>query len=82
MGMDIARYWKIIVDTLQDGLMVVDPRGKILAANPAAEKLTGYTAEELVGKIMSDFELHGLSDKGPRIGPELVQFVFKRWCPG
>lgn len=28
MGMDIARYWKIIVDTLQDGLMVVDPRGK------------------------------------------------------
>ena len=48
--MDIAKYWKTIVDTLQDGLMVVDPEGKIVAANPAAEKLTGYTADELIGK--------------------------------
>jgi PAS domain S-box-containing protein len=47
---DIAKYWKTIVDTLQDGLMVVDPRGKIIAANPAAERLTGYTADELIGK--------------------------------
>ena len=36
--MDIAKYWKTIVDTLQDGLMVVDPRGTIIAANPAAEQ--------------------------------------------
>ena len=47
--MEIAKYWKTIVDTLQDGLMVLDPSGNILAVNPAAEKLTGYTAEELVG---------------------------------
>ncbi|MHC4104501.1 MAG: PAS domain S-box protein, partial [Planctomycetota bacterium] len=40
--MDISRYWKTIVDTLQDGLMVMDPKGTILAVNPAAEKLTGY----------------------------------------
>ena len=47
--MEIAKYWKTIVDTLQDGLMVLDPSGNILAVNPAAEKLTGYTAEELIG---------------------------------
>ena len=46
-AMDIAKYWKTIVDTLQDGLMVVDPMGRIIAANPAAERVTGYTAEEL-----------------------------------
>ncbi len=44
--MDISRYWKTIVDTLQDGLMVIDPQGTILAVNPAAERLTGYEAAE------------------------------------
>ena len=29
--------------------MVLDPEGNILAVNPAAEKLTGYTAAELIG---------------------------------
>jgi len=48
--MDISRYWKTIVDTLQDGVMVVDPSGKILALNPAAERLTGYGTAELIGK--------------------------------
>ncbi len=47
--MEIAKYWKTIVDTLQDGVLVMDPRGKILAANPAAERMTGFTAEELIG---------------------------------
>ena len=47
--MEIAKYWKTIVDTMQDGLMVLDPVGNILAVNPAAERLTGYSAEELIG---------------------------------
>ena len=38
--MEIAKYWKTIVDTMQDGLMVLDPVGNILAVNPAAERLT------------------------------------------
>jgi len=48
--MDIARFWETIVNTLHDGLLVVDARGTILNVNPAAEKLTGYSAKELVGK--------------------------------
>jgi PAS domain S-box-containing protein len=50
MLMEIAKYWKTIVDTLHDGLMVLDPEGNILAMNPAAEDLTGYSADELVGQ--------------------------------
>jgi PAS domain S-box-containing protein len=49
MLVDIANHWKTIVNTLQDGLMVVDPGGKILFMNPAAEQLTGYSARELNG---------------------------------
>ncbi|MFH0728165.1 MAG: sigma 54-interacting transcriptional regulator [Pseudomonadota bacterium] len=47
--MDISKYWKTIIDTLPDGLIVVDTAGVIQAANPAAEKLTGYTIAELLG---------------------------------
>ena len=47
--MDIGKYWKTIFETLQDGLMVFDVQGDILAVNPAAERLTGYTADELIG---------------------------------
>ncbi len=48
--MDITSFWETIVNTLHDGLLVVDARGTILNVNPAAEKLTGYRAEELVGQ--------------------------------
>jgi PAS domain S-box-containing protein len=48
--MDLSEHWKTIVDTLHDGVLVVDPGGKILAVNPSAERLTGYKAVELVGK--------------------------------
>jgi PAS domain-containing protein len=29
---------------------VVDPKGNILAANPSAERLTGYSSYELMGR--------------------------------
>ena len=48
--MDLSKYWKTVVNTLHDGLMVVDPEGTIVAMNPAAEKLTGYRSGELVGR--------------------------------
>ena len=48
--MDVAKHWKTIVDTLQDGLLVVGPQGTIVAVNKAAERVTGYKANELIGK--------------------------------
>lgn len=47
--MDISKQWKRIIETLQDGILVLDTHGVIQATNPAAEKLTGYTREELTG---------------------------------
>jgi two-component system, NtrC family, response regulator HydG len=48
--METVDYFKAIVDTAQEGIMIVDPKGNILSMNPAAESLTGYTAAELVGR--------------------------------
>ena len=70
--MEIAKYWKTIVDTLQDGLMVLDPSGNILAVNPAAEKLTGYSAEELVGNNCRTLNCTGCDVYGKGSG--------KDWC--
>ena len=70
--MDIAKYLKPIVDTLQDGLMVVDPGVNIIAANPAAERLTGYTADELIGKSCRVLNCTGCKIIGKGIG--------KEWC--
>jgi len=47
---EINRYWKRIIDTMNDGLMLIGPDGSILMANHAFEELTGYTADEVVGK--------------------------------
>jgi two-component system response regulator HydG len=47
--MDISPHWKDIIDTLQDGILVLDTNGIIHATNPSAERLTGYTREELKG---------------------------------
>jgi len=70
--MDIVKHWKTIVDTLQDGLMVLDPSGNILAVNPAAEKLTGYSAEELVGHNCRTLNCTGCDVFGKGPG--------KEWC--
>jgi PAS domain S-box-containing protein len=70
--MEIAKYWKTIVDTLQDGLMVLDPEGNILAVNPAAERLTGYSADELVGNNCRMLNCTGCDIYGRGAG--------KQWC--
>ena len=70
--MDIAKYWKTILDTLQDGLMVVDPKGNIIAVNPAAERVTGYTAGELIGQSCRMLNCTGCKIIGKGAGAQ--------WC--
>lgn len=46
---DEARY-RAIVDTAVDAIVVIDETGLICAFNPAAERLFGYTVEEITGR--------------------------------
>jgi two-component system, NtrC family, response regulator HydG len=43
-------YWKTVVDTIQEGVMVVDQEGAIVSVNRALEGITGYKRDELVGE--------------------------------
>jgi two-component system response regulator HydG len=45
-----SHYWETVIDTMMDGLMVVDPEGIIVAINKAMEQVTGYSREELIGQ--------------------------------
>jgi PAS domain S-box-containing protein len=47
---EINRYWKKIINTMNDGLMVVGRDGTILMVNKAFEQLTGYATDEIIGR--------------------------------
>jgi len=50
---ELNQYWKTVVDTIQEGVMIVDPEGVIVSANRAFLELTGYDLDELVGQPCS-----------------------------
>jgi PAS domain S-box-containing protein len=47
---DLNHYWKTVVDTIQDGVMIVAPDGTIISVNRGFEAITGYTRKEVQGK--------------------------------
>jgi PAS domain S-box-containing protein len=49
-GRELDGYWKTVVNTLRDGIMIVNTRGAIVSVNRAFEQITGYSREELIGK--------------------------------
>ena len=46
---NFTQHWKRIINTMNDGLMIIGPNGKILAVNKAFEDMTGYSADEAIG---------------------------------
>lgn len=53
---DISKYWESVVDTMADGVLIVDTEGTIVFINPAAEEITGYKNTEVVGKPCTVFD--------------------------
>ena len=50
------RYLRSVLDTAQDGFLVVDPDGRIVDVNPAVCAMLGYTRDELLGMRIPDIE--------------------------
>ena len=49
LGSSEAR-WKAVIDSAVDGIIVIDAHGRVEAFNPAAERLFGYSATEVLGR--------------------------------
>ncbi len=45
-----AARLKALVDTVSDGVVLIDARGIVLLFNPACERLFGYRSDEVVGR--------------------------------
>ncbi len=74
--------WRVLEESIQDGIIVIDEDGNILSWNPAAERIFGYRRDDVVGKkiwetIIPDrfveeykkgFEKFLKNGKGPIIG--------------
>lgn len=62
---DIAARLQTILDTVVDGVITIDELGKMETFNPAAERIFGYAAAEVVGrniKMLMPEPYHGEHD--------------------
>jgi PAS domain S-box-containing protein len=71
------KYWKSVVDTIADGLMVVDPEGIIVTVNNAMERITGYGRDELIGQPCTVLDCDICSGVRARGGDQHCQ-LFKK----
>lgn len=74
-----------VFETMRDGLMVLDNDGVIQLFNRAAEEITGYKKDEVIGKKCSIFECDGCvasGDCGIRNNSQLSTFgaVYNKEC--
>jgi two-component system response regulator HydG len=50
---ELSAYWETVLNTIQDGLMIVDSAGTILSINRAFESITGYSKDDMIGSPCS-----------------------------
>ena len=52
---DISSEWfHALVESALDGVVTMDDKGRIIAVNPAAEKIFGYRSHQVTGRLVSD----------------------------
>jgi two-component system response regulator HydG len=67
----LNKYWKTVVDMIQDGVMIVSTEGKITSVNRAFETITGYSRKDIIRKPCSILKcdacelIHGNKERGP-----------------
>ena len=62
--MNAEQLYLNIINNLHDGVYFVDCNRKIIFWNKAAEEITGYRAEEIVGKPCQESHLNHIDDAG------------------
>jgi diguanylate cyclase (GGDEF)-like protein/PAS domain S-box-containing protein len=60
-------FYKELLDTMSDGVYFVDTERKITYWNRGAEKITGFTSQEVIGKHCRDNILIHIDEKGANL---------------
>ena len=50
LGSELDGYWKTVVNSIRDGIMIVNTQGAIVSVNSAFEQITGYSRDVIIGK--------------------------------
>lgn len=61
------KFYKDLIENLYDGVYYVDRSGKITFWNKSAEKITGYSKNEVVGSFCSNNLLRHINDDGDEL---------------
>ncbi|WP_428992990.1 PAS domain-containing protein, partial [Stenotrophomonas maltophilia] len=62
---DPSRQLRLLIDSVRDhALYLLDPEGVVCSWNPGAERIKGYSADEVVGTHFSRFYLANDRDAG------------------
>ena len=69
---ELNRYWKEIINTMNDGVLVISTGGEILMVNRAMEQISGYPREEMLGQPCSIFHCAACEKSRPE--------GQKHWC--
>jgi diguanylate cyclase (GGDEF)-like protein/PAS domain S-box-containing protein len=60
-------HFSTVVASLDEGVVVVGPKGHIESANPAAQRILGLSEDELIGLLSTRLQLY--AENGKRIPP-------------
>ena len=63
---DVQDRFRTYIEKAPEGVFVVDNKGTYLEVNPGAEKISGYSRSELIGKSIADLVDPGDSDGATR----------------
>ncbi len=63
--------YRILFDTMVQGVIYQDAEGKIVSANPAAEKILGLSLEEMLGRNSEDKRWKSIREDGSEFPGEL-----------
>jgi PAS domain S-box-containing protein len=66
---------QILLESIGDGVFVLDHNKKIVLFNPAATQITGYSAKEAVGKLYTDILQFSFEDDG-RLNDEFIRTAY------
>lgn len=71
---DVSSQWLLaLVESALDGVITMDDKGRIIAFNPAAEKIFGYRSDQVIGRLVSDMIIPKSLRKAHESG--LVRFL-------
>jgi PAS domain S-box-containing protein len=54
----IKKRYELILTSIGEGVYGLDKNGQTTFVNPAAEKMTGWSEADLIGKVVHDFHHH------------------------